>query len=145
MDRMDVRRAVGAAVARISAARKAHFEDPARQAERSRLHKAWRDLLDQAAAAQKAYDRFVKSDLNLGVSESDLALIAKAKRDHPDMQVWRDDPDGTPICCSATGLAMFEGDAVFGDPQYGGGVLKLAVTLTVPSIEENRTARKRLK
>lgn len=137
LDRVDVRRAVGLAVARISAARKAHFNDPARQAERERMYRRWRDLQAEARKAELDLDRYIKTDIDRDVDPADVALIAKMKRAHPDLLVF-EDPNETPICCAATGLAMFEGDETFGggDPQYGACVLKAAVGVIIPPVSQ---------
>ncbi len=134
LDRLEIRSAVGAAQARIDAAIKSHFDDPKRQAERDRLHKAWRSAQDAAQVAQRAYESFVKADLKRNIDPADVKLIRDARRKNPDLRTWPDHPDEAIMCCSATGLAMFDGDKVFGEPEYGGGVLCAAVTLNLPPV-----------
>lgn len=129
IDRLEVRRAVAQAANRIRHAFQNDLD--AKAEERTRLHKAWRDLSEQAEQARKAYDLFMKR-YSKG-SAADHAIIDKAKKEHPDLLTYEHD-DHAPICCIVSGLALFEGDEVAGDPEYG-AVLKAAVALTVEPVD----------
>jgi hypothetical protein len=74
--------------------------------------------------------------IHAAASAADKAIIAEAKRKHPDLLIYSEHPNRPPVLCDATGLALFEGDELYGgDPQYGSVILKAAVKLTVPQIE----------
>jgi hypothetical protein len=110
IDHMDVRAAVGAAAKRIAVAEEAYLDD--KNGERTRLHKRWRDLVDAADAARKEYERCMQG-IHAAASAADKAIIAEAKRKHPDLLIYNEHPDRSPVLCDATGLALFEGDELY--------------------------------
>lgn len=128
IDHEDVRRSVGAAAGRIEAARNAKRD--ANRSEIDAAHKKWRDLVDQAQRAREDYERLSK--LAHAPVEA-LAVISAAKKKHPELLFFRHD-NMEPMCCTATGLALMEGDETYGDPEYG-AVLAAAVNLVVKQVE----------
>lgn len=131
LDRMDVRRAVGEAVLRMNKEQSRAIDEI--DDERSRLHKRWQDLQQQANAARDEMER-CRPRFN---HAADIQLLEKLLDENPDLRVV--DPEMTPhICpvvCAATGLGIFEGDAVIGESEYGEVVLKAAVQVVVDPIE----------
>jgi len=131
IDRMDVRRAVGEAVKRIERNNAAARAEIA--AEKDRLHKRWRELQDQADAARKAVDRCSPKWRD----REDIALLERLARENPDLRIMDREftPHICPVVCEVTGLGIFKGDEVLGDPDYGACVLKAAVKATVEPVE----------
>lgn len=132
LDRMEVRRAIGAARKRIEAAEasRRNIDSDARDA----AHKKWRDLVDQAQQARDALEEIEEEGRGCG-DPKDLAFIEQMKEAHADLLICEDHPDRAPVLCDATGLAIFEGDQVYGDATYGPTILKEAVTITVPIVD----------
>lgn len=130
IDRLDVRREIGAAAHRIETAFRADLDSKA--SERARLHKEWRDLQDKASQAQQVYDKFMRR-FSKG-TEEDHDLLDRYRKEHPDL-LFHEHDEYAPITCTATGLALFEGDVTFGTPEYG-AVLAIAVALKVDPVAE---------
>mgnify|MGYP003386218770 CR=1 FL=1 len=133
IDRLDERRAIGAATKRIQEAERGYFESI--KGRRDALHKKWRVALEHADAVRKELDQ-MSAGWRCVADPADIAVIDAAKVKYSDLLVYRDAPGEPPKLCAATGLALFEGDAVYGDSEYGGAILKAAVGLLVDPVAD---------
>ncbi len=68
------------------------------------------------------------------VCGADRATLQMAKRQYPDLLLVEMDGELLPARCIVTGLALFDGDELYGDPETGFAVLRKAVTAREPGI-----------
>ena len=130
LDRMQERREIGVAVRTIEDAQRRWFAE--NNATKERLHAAWRDLLDRARAAERELDQFNRGVRHVAANERQF--IRDAKRRWEDLRTFDHDPEGAVMTCALTGLALFDGDELVGDPEYGGGILRAAVTIAIDPV-----------
>lgn len=128
LDRMEVRRAVGEAGKRIIDARRAHFEAISKR--RDALFEEKRQLQDKLGAIQDEINALHDG----GKDEDAVAVVRAAAHEHPDLRIYEFGDE--PMVCQATGLAIFEGDATYGDPEYG-AVLVAVVDVIGDPVNQN--------
>jgi hypothetical protein len=131
LDRLETRIAVGCAVREMNRIREERFAET--EAEQSKLYKVWRDALEVAREKEHAYDYMMRK-CHVGIKVAcfeQQKIINIARIENPDLLTYSEDPDSTPVTCEASGLAIFEGDELYGRVNEGPVVLKGAVAVKV--------------
>jgi hypothetical protein len=124
LDRLNVRRSVGAAVQRIRAAEELFCYH--QHTELTVLHRVWRELAASTDRARLALEA-AEQKFRYAAADGDNAMIAAARRAHPDIACEGDNEAALPLTCMVTQLAVFDSDALIGDREAGFVVLRDAV------------------
>lgn len=145
MDRLELRIEIGKAVRAMNEAHDKSFNDPSAVAVRKKLDAEWRKLRDQADAARQTLETFQRSMVDGNWKEKQAVL--KLQEANPDLLLMTDEylPHGEPrvMTCAITGLAIFEGDEIIGNEDYGFVALKDAIEIRsgIPSLTDNTGGR----
>jgi hypothetical protein len=124
LDRLNVRRTVGAAVERIRAAEEVFCFH--QHTELTILHRVWRELAASTDRARVALEA-AEQKFRHAAADGDKDVIAAAKRAHPDIACEGEGHEALPLVCMVTKLAVFADDPLYGDRNAGFVVLRDAV------------------
>lgn len=124
LDRMNVRRSVGAAVQRIRTAEEVFCFH--QHTELTILHRVWRELAASTDRARLALEA-AEQKFRHAAADGDNRVVAAAKRAHPDIACEGDGEAALPLVCMVTNLAVFADDALYGVREAGFVVLRDAV------------------
>lgn len=121
MDRLELRLEIGKAVRAMQEAHHRTYNDQESKAESDRLHAKWRKLTDQANEARQELEDFQRMRAEHNYLEKKEVMRLQKKT--PGLLLMRNEylPHGEPsvIVCAITGLAIFEGDKIIGNEDYG--------------------------
>lgn len=128
IDRFEIRREIGRAARAIEDARVAAME--MNDGESKRLLGLLRAAQAEVASCNAAYDAHRKKTVDGSAPADALSILSTAKMEYKDLAFY-DGSTREPVLCAASGLAIFVGDELYGEFEYGLVILKAAVDLKV--------------